>query len=121
MRNALQRARLVPIVVSLTLVASTTLVLWQVEVRLRQEHLIYIYFLPTALIAIRYGSMAAMGVTIASSLAASYFLYRPLYSFAIDNVLDVFELVLFCLLALLASQVVSGFANDHHVERRRTR
>jgi K+-sensing histidine kinase KdpD len=110
-----------PIVVSLTLVAVTTLVLWQVEVRLKQEHLIYIYFLPTALIAIRYGSMAAMAVTIVSSLAAAYLLYRPLYSFAIENILDLLELVLFCLLALLASQVVSGFANDQQVERRRSR
>ena len=60
-----------------------------------------------------------MCVTIASGLAASYFLYAPRFSFQIANPLDVLELALFCLLALLASQVVSGFANDDEVARRR--
>ena len=39
--------------------------------------------------------------------------------FAVANSLDVMQLVFFCLLAMLASQVVSGFVKDHNVERRR--
>jgi hypothetical protein len=35
--------------------------------------------------------------------------------------LDLLELIFFSLLALLASQVVSGFAKDSDVERRRER
>jgi hypothetical protein len=35
--------------------------------------------------------------------------------------LDLLELILFSLLALLASQVVSGFASDSDVEKRRQR
>ena len=38
-----------------------------------------------------------------------------------DSPLDVLELVFFSLLALLASKVVSGFANDRDVEQRRRR
>jgi len=107
-----------PITVSLILVALTTMTLWVLAPNLKQDHLIFIYFVPTAMIAIRYGSMAAMGVTIASSLIAAYILYTPQFSFMVTSRLDVMELVLFGLLALLASQVVSGFAKDAGVEHR---
>jgi K+-sensing histidine kinase KdpD len=108
-----------PITVSLALVALTTALLWVFDAQLDQQHLIFVYFVPTALIAIRYGSLSAMCVTIASSLAAAYFLYPPQFSFLVGSSLDILELTLFCLLALLASQVVSGFANDGDVARRR--
>ncbi len=60
-----------PITASLTLVGLTTLFLWAMQPTLQQDHLIFIYVVPTALIAIRYGSISAMGVIIASSLAAA--------------------------------------------------
>jgi hypothetical protein len=37
----------------------------------------------------------------------------------VENPLDLLELILFSLLGLLASQVVSGFARDSEVEKRR--
>jgi len=107
--------------VSLALVAMTTSLLWLLKAQLQQEHLIFIYFVPTTLIAIRYGSISAMGVTLASGFAAAYFLYPPQFSFLINNPLDLMELGLFALLALLASQVVAGFAHDSEVEKRRAR
>jgi K+-sensing histidine kinase KdpD len=110
-----------PITVSLALVGFTTLFLWAIQPALQQDHLIFIYFVPTTLIAIRYGSLSAMGVTIASSLAAAYFLYGPPFSFAVGSRLELMELILFSMLALLASQVVSGFANDSDVAKRRRR
>jgi K+-sensing histidine kinase KdpD len=110
-----------PITVSLALVAMTTALLWLIEARLNHEHLIFVYFVPTALIAIRYGSISAMCVTLASSFAAAYFLYPPQFSFLITSPLELLELGLFSLLALLASQVVSGFANDREVAKRRER
>jgi hypothetical protein len=48
-------------------------------------------------------------------------LYAPYFSFLIASPLDLLELALFCLLALLASQVVSGFASDRDVARRTSR
>jgi K+-sensing histidine kinase KdpD len=110
-----------PITVSLALVGFTTLFLWAIQPALQQDHLIFIYFVPTTLIAIRYGSLSAMGVIIASSLAAAYFLYGPPFSFEVGNRLELMELILFSMLALLASQVVSGFANDRDVAKRRPR
>jgi K+-sensing histidine kinase KdpD len=119
--RSLTRQWFTPITVSLALVAFTTLFLWEIQPTLQQEHLIFIYFVPTTLIAIRYGSLSAMGVIIASSLAAAYFLYRPQFSFVVGSVLDLMELILFSMLALLASQVVSGFAKDTDIVRRRQR
>lgn len=117
--SSLVRRWITPITVSLLLVALTTAILWALQPRLQQDHLIFIYFVPTTLIAIRYGSLSAMGVTITSGLAAAYFLYPPNFSFMVASRLEVLEIVLFCMLALLASQVVSGFANDDDVVKRR--
>jgi K+-sensing histidine kinase KdpD len=116
---SLVRRWISPITVSLLLVALTTAILWVLQPQLQQDHLIFIYFVPTTLVAIRYGSLSAMGVIIASSLSAAYFLYPPSFSFLVASRLELLEIVLFCMLALLASQVVSGFANDNDVVKRR--
>src|SRR5690349_4524899 len=80
-----------PITVVLTFIAATTLVLWLFKADLSQNHLIFVYLVPTAMIAVRYGSISAMGVTIASSVAAAYFFYMPRYSFAVADRLEVME------------------------------
>jgi K+-sensing histidine kinase KdpD len=108
-----------PVVASLAVVGITTLAVGGIEARLPHDHLVFIYLLPAVLIAIRYGSLSAMGVTVASGLAAAYFLYAPRFSFLIARPLDLVELILFCVLALLAAQVVSGFAGDGAMLRRR--
>jgi K+-sensing histidine kinase KdpD len=118
---SLVRRWMTPITGSLLLLVLTTAAIWMAEARLQQDHLIFIYFVPTALIAIRYGSRSAMVVAIAAAFAAAFLLYPPRFSFMIDSPLDLMELVLFSLLALFASQVVSGFANDRVVARRRVR
>lgn len=106
-----------PITVSAALLAATTALLWFIGGP--EHHLVFVYFAPTVLIAIRYGSLTAMGMTIACALAAAFLFYPPDFSFAVHNKLDILELVFFSLLALLASKVVSGFAGDRDVERRR--
>lgn len=107
-----------PITVSAALLAATTALLWFIGGP-RQDHLVFIYFAPTALIAIRYGSLTAMWMTVACALSAAFLFYPPDFSFAVHSSLDVLELVFFSLLALLASKVVSGFASDRDVVRRR--
>jgi K+-sensing histidine kinase KdpD len=113
------RRWIVSISASLVVVGMTTLALGAIESRSQHDHLVFIYLLPAVLIAIRYGSLTAMGVTVASGLAAAYFLYAPRFSFLIARPLDLVELILFCVLALLAAQVVSGFAGDGALLRRR--
>jgi K+-sensing histidine kinase KdpD len=120
-RTSRLRGWVTPITVSAALLALTTGFLWMIDASLQHDHLIFIYFVPTALIAIRYGSISAMCVTIAATFAAAYFFYAPRFSFKVESALDLFELILFSLLALLASQVVSGFAKAGDVEKRRQR
>jgi K+-sensing histidine kinase KdpD len=120
-RTSLLRRWLSPITVSVALLGATTILLWAWDRPLAHEHLIYLYFVPTALIAIRYGSVPAMCVTIGATFAAAYLFYAPRFSLAVDNPLDILELIFFSLLGLLASQVVSGFANDGDVAKRRGR
>lgn len=115
-----RRRWITPITASLALFVLTTALLWPIQARLNQEHLIFIYFVPTSLIAIRYGSISALGVTLVSAAAAAYLLYPPRFSFLVTNPIDVVEILLFCLLAMLASKVVAGFANDHEIALRRS-
>ena len=118
-RSLWLRRWVTPITASAVLLALTTGFLWMIGASLQHDHLIFIYFVPTALIAIRYGSVPAMCVTIVAAFAAAYFFYEPRFSFKVENPLDLLELVLFSLLALLASKVVSGFAKASDVEKRR--
>jgi two-component system sensor histidine kinase KdpD len=110
-----------PLIASLTLVGLTTAIIWYLEVSLALDPLIFIYFIPTSYIALRYGTNAAMMATIMSCIAAAYFLYPPEFSFAVGNVLEFMQIAFFILLAMLASQVVSGFVKDSKVEPRRAR
>jgi two-component system sensor histidine kinase KdpD len=118
-KKSVLRRWVTPITVSAVLLILTTALIWEIDAPLQHDHLIFVYLLPTALIAIRYGSISAMCVAIVSMVAAAYFLYAPRFSFSVASPLDLLEIVFFSLLALLASQVVSGFANDKDVERRR--
>ena len=70
-----------PITASAALLALTTAFVWMIDAPLQHDHLIFIYLVPTALIAIRYGSISAMCVTIVSTFAAAYFLYAPRLQF----------------------------------------
>lgn len=98
------RRWLSPITASAVLLAATTVLLWAWDGPFPHEHLIYIYFLPTALIAIRYGNVSAMWVTIGATFASAYFFYAPRFSLAVESPLDALELIFFGMLALLASR-----------------
>jgi K+-sensing histidine kinase KdpD len=104
--------RSAPVLVPLILLAATTGVLYVLDVFLDPEHLIFGYLVPTTLIAIGYGSTAAMLASIAGVILAAYFLYEPTFSFFIRQPLHMAELVFFTLLALAASQVVARITHD---------
>jgi len=62
------------------------------------------YLFPTVLVATIYGSAPAAVCTIAAAICAAFFLYEPLYSFYVDNPLDLGELGCFVGLALIGSK-----------------
>jgi K+-sensing histidine kinase KdpD len=101
-----------PVLVPLVLLVITTAVLFVLDVFLDPEHLIFGYLVPTTLIAIAYGSTAAMLTSIAGVILATYFLYEPTFSLLIRDPLHIAELAFFTLLALAASQVVAKITHD---------
>ena len=101
-----------PVLVPLVLLAITTAILFVLDVFLDPEHLIFGYLVPTTLIAIAYGSTAAMLTSIAGVILAAYFLYEPTFTLLIRDPLHIAELAFFTLLALAASQVVAKITHD---------
>lgn len=104
-------SRAAPILVPLVLLAITTGVLYVLDILLDPEHLIFAYLVPTTLIAIGYGSRAAMLTSIGGVILAAYFLYEPTFSFYLKEPLHMAELAFFTLLALAASEVVAKISD----------
>ena len=95
----------VPVTVTLAVVSAVTAVLWLVRLQaVGPQHLVFFYLLPTALVAVVYGSRPAMLCAIAAPLCAAFFLYEPLYSFSVANPLELGELVCFTGLALIGAK-----------------
>ena len=94
-----------PVAVALAVVFTATMVLWVVKLEsVGPQHLVFFYLLPTALIAVLYGSLPAMLCAVAATICAAYFLYDPLYSFSVTNPLEMGELFCFAGLALIGAK-----------------
>lgn len=95
----------IPVAVSLAVVCVVTALLWLVKIaNLGPHHLVFFYLLPTAFVAVLYGSLPAMVCAVAATLCAAFFLYDPLYSFHVSNTLEVGELLCFAGLALIGAK-----------------
>jgi K+-sensing histidine kinase KdpD len=94
--------RAIPVAISLAVVCSITAVLWYLKIAgdgLR--HPVFFYLLPSALLAMLYGTMPALLCASAATACAAFFLYDPLYSFHFTNPLEIGDLAFFVLLALI--------------------
>jgi K+-sensing histidine kinase KdpD len=106
-----------PVAASVALVALTTVLLTVVYEAWQPDHLIFAYFVPTAIIAVRYGSGPAILTAAASDLCAAYFFYPPDFSFYISDPLQVAELSFFSILALATCQFIGGLADDERLAK----
>jgi K+-sensing histidine kinase KdpD len=94
-----------PVVVALAVALLTTAALCALRLMFGdEEHLVFFYLLPMALVAILYGSRSAMICVAAASICAAYFLYNPVYSFYVSNPADLGELICFAGLALIGAK-----------------
>ena len=97
--------RAMPVAVALAVVAAATAVLWLVRQTVGgEQHLVFFYLLPMALVAILYGSLPAMLCAAAATVCAAFFLYDPIYSFYVADPLDLGELICFTGLALIGAK-----------------
>jgi K+-sensing histidine kinase KdpD len=101
-----------PVVMCFVAVLVTTLLLSTIDSFVPTEHLMLGYLLPTILVAIYFGSTLAVLTSVASGLAAAYFLLPPKFSFYIDDPVHIAELGFTILLAVIASRVVGVLAYD---------
>jgi len=97
--------RAAPVAVVIAMVSAVTAVLWVVKLEsVGPQHLVFFYLLPTALVAVLYGSLPAMLSALAATLCAAYFLYDPLYSFSVANPLELGELFCFVGVAVIGAK-----------------
>jgi K+-sensing histidine kinase KdpD len=95
----------VPILVAFSIVLIVTAVLWLVKHEaVGPQHLVFFYLLPTALVAVVYGSRPAMLCVIAATGCAAFFLYDPLYSIYVSKPVEMGELICFAGLALIGAK-----------------
>jgi K+-sensing histidine kinase KdpD len=101
--------RLVPVSGSLAIIAAVTAVLlyFKDDDPSTDQHLVFFYLLPTAFVAILYGSVVSMVCAIAATFAAAFFLYDPIFSFYVSSPREVGELF-FCWYRFDRSEVHGG-------------
>jgi K+-sensing histidine kinase KdpD len=94
-----------PVAVSLGTVAAVTSALLYFKLAMTGlHHPIFVYLPLIALVAMVYGSAAALTGAAAAIACAAFFLYEPAFSFAVANGLEVGDLLWFALLAVIVTK-----------------
>ena len=102
--------RLAPIVVPLLIVIAATEVLYFFKDAVHARHLVFFYLLPTAFVAMLYGSVLSMIFAIDATLVAGLFLYNPTFSSYLFDPRQAGELFLFALTALIGAKCSAELA-----------
>ena len=93
---------------SLAIIFAVTAVLFYLnDIQGGVQHLIFFYLLPTAFVAMIYGSVLAMFCAIVATLLAAFFLYDPIYSFYVADRREVGELILFAVVGLIGAKCIA--------------
>ena len=102
-----------PISLSLAIVAAVTAVLFYFkdDDPHTDQHLVFFYLLPTAFVAILYGSVVSMLCAIAATFAATFFLYDPIFSFYVSSPREVGELIFFAGTALIGAKCTADLTH----------
>jgi K+-sensing histidine kinase KdpD len=96
--------RIAPIVVPFLIIVAATQVLYSFKVSVHANHLVFFYLLPTAFIAMLYGSVLSMICAIDATLLAALFLYGPGYTLYVSDPRAAGELFFFGLTALIGAK-----------------
>jgi K+-sensing histidine kinase KdpD len=97
-----------PIAVSLAIIFAVTVALSHFkDVERDAQHLVFFYLLPTAFVAIVYGSVWSMFCAIVATLIAAFFLYDPIYSLYVSKPLEIGELILFAVTASIGAKCMA--------------
>jgi K+-sensing histidine kinase KdpD len=105
--------RIPAICVSIAMIVAVTAVLFYFkdDDPRTDQHLVFFYLLPTAFVAILYGSVVSMLCAIAATFAAAFFLYDPIFSFYVSSPREVGELILFAGTALIGAKCTADLTH----------
>jgi K+-sensing histidine kinase KdpD len=107
---------------TLAVLAIVTAILWSAKTAaVGPHHPVFFYLLPVAFVAILYGSVAATLAAIAAALCSAFFLYDPVYSFAVANPLEYGDLICFIALALMAVKCTAELLRPSEIAPAATR
>jgi K+-sensing histidine kinase KdpD len=104
--------RIAPIVVPLLIIIAVTEVLYFFKDVAHARHLVFFYLLPTAFVAMLYGSVLSMICAIDATLVADFFLYDPGYTLYVSDARAAGELFLFALTALIGAKCTAELARQ---------
>jgi K+-sensing histidine kinase KdpD len=91
---------------SIAMILVVTIILFYIkDSQQGAQHLVFFYLVPTAFVAIAYGSVLSMFFAIVATLVAAFFLCDPPYRFYVSDPREVGELIIFASIGLLGSQV----------------
>jgi K+-sensing histidine kinase KdpD len=113
-----------PVVVAFAVMSLVTAVLWLVKIEaVGPQHLVFYYLLPTALMAVLYGTRMAVFSALAATVCAAFFLYDPQYTIYVAKPVEMGELLCFAGLALIGAKctadLVRPFVNlsQHNIAK----
>ncbi len=112
-------ANAIPIVATLALVWLATIGLVVVNSFAPLDLVPLIYMLPVILAATQWGLLPGLVAAVAGAAAADFFFYPPLYSFWLQNPRDVIDLLLYLLVATVASNLAARLKNKADTLSRR--
>jgi len=112
--------RLAPIVVPLLIVIAATEVLYFFRGAVHARHLVFFYLLPTAFIAMLYGSVLSMIVAIDATFLAAFFFCEPSYTLYVSDPREVGELILFAITALIGAKCTAELMRPQGKHRIKT-
>ena len=112
-------ANAIPIVATLALVWLATISLVVLNSFAPLDLVPLIYMLPVILAATQWGLLPGLVAAVAGAAAADFFFYPPLYSFWLQNPRDVIDLLLYLLVATVASNLAARLKNKADTLSRR--
>jgi K+-sensing histidine kinase KdpD len=110
--NDLFKTHALPILITIALVAGTTLIYFGIDALGLLDFGPVVYLVPVVIAASRWGTLAGIVASIAGFLVSDYFFYPPYYSLAVENPQEVVHLLLFLFVALVTSNLASQLRRE---------
>jgi K+-sensing histidine kinase KdpD len=120
-RRSWLAATLLPVLVSLVLVAATTAAIAGLLQFVDLGAVGIIYLIPVLVAALRLGLVPALIAAMTSVAASAFFFYPPLYDFRVNSWEQVIDLLLFTFVAIVTSQLATSLKRHAEITNMRAK